>query len=65
MFGWGPRGGGGGGERVWIFSGTTHLRFDKDLVSKSKQKHFDIDNIYRIYYIYYINTNKIPGEAKT
>ena len=40
------RGGAGG---AWIFSGTTHLQFDKVLVSKSKQKHFDIDNIYRIY----------------
>ena len=29
----------GGG---WIFSETTHLRFDKVLVSKSEQKHFDI-----------------------
>ena len=43
----GPSAVGRGG--VWIFSGTTHLQFDKVLVSKSKQKHFDIDNIYRIY----------------
>ena len=47
-----PRRGGGG---VWIFSGTTHLRVDKVLVSKSKQKHVDIDNIYRIY--------EIPGRS--
>ena len=49
----GTRRGGAGG--VLIFSGTIHLRFDKVLVSKSKQKHFDIDNIYRIY--------EIPGRS--
>ena len=53
-------GGGGGGGGVWIFSGTTHLRFDKVVVSQSKQKHFDIENIHRL--------NEIPGRkfrAKT
>ena len=50
----------GGRGGVWIFSGTTHLRFDKVVVSQSKQKHFDIENIHRL--------NEIPGRkfrAKT
>ena len=50
----------GGRGGVWIFSGTTHLRFDKVVVSQSKQKHFDIENIHLL--------NEIPGRkfrAKT
>ena len=60
LHGRGPSWLGGGGGGVWIFSGTTHLRFDKVVVSQSKQKHFDIENIHRL--------NEIPGRkfrAKT